>query len=308
MNAEPVAFLNGSMVPASDARLGVSDAGVVLGAAVSEMTRTFHHRPYRLEEHLDRLFSSLKLTGLEAGLSHAKLTEVSEEVVAHNARFLGPREELALIQFITPGEVPIYARMLNRAPRDGPTVCVHTVPLPFGQWARKMKHGAHLVVPSTRHLPPECIDPHVKCRSRMHYFLADREAQQLDQESSALLLDLHGNVTETTVANFFIVDRGLIVSPSLSGTLPGVSRAVVAELAANLDVAFVERDFRLDHALAADEAWISGTPYCLLPVTRLNRAAIGAGKPGPLFRRILQAWSAAVGLDIERQILDGDGP
>src|SRR5947199_10015596 len=99
------------MLPASQAHLAIFDAGVVLGATVTEMTRTFHRRPWRLDRHLDRLFRSLRYTRMDIGLSKEKLAAVSCELVAHNAQLLGDGDELGVSHFVTAGEFPIYAVM-----------------------------------------------------------------------------------------------------------------------------------------------------------------------------------------------------
>jgi branched-chain amino acid aminotransferase len=170
-----------------------------------------------------------------------------------------------------------------------------------------MREGAHLVTPSVRQVPPQCWDPGMKCRSRMHYYLADLEARQVDPEASALLLDLDGNVTETSAANFLILEQGTLRSPTTRNTLAGISRQTVIELAAQLGIPFAECELQLLSALIADEAFLSSTPYCLMPVTRINGQPIGNGRPGPVYRRLMAAWSAAVGLDIEGQIQAGAG-
>lgn len=302
---EPLVYLNGNMLPASQAHLAIYDAGIVLGATVTEMTRTFNKRPFRLEDHLDRLFRSLKYTRMDIGLSKEQLKSISLELVANNAKLLGEGDELGLIHFVTAGEYPTYAGMAGRAARTTPTVCAHTFPMPFELWVQKMQLGGHLVTPAIRHVPPQCYDPKMKYRSRMHYYLADHEARQVDPDAAALLLDLNGNVTETSGANFLIVEAGKIVSPTLDNTLPGVSRATVIELAEKLGIPFVVRDIQVFSVINADEAFISSTPFCLQPVTRINGIPIADGKPGPVFRRLLAAWSERVGLDILQQIIDG---
>src|SRR5258708_5275271 len=98
---EPLVFLNGNLVPASQAHLAIFDAGIVLGATVTEMTRTFRHEPYRLDDHLDRLFRSLKYTRMEIGMTKARLASVSRELVAHNATLVDGEDELGLIHFVT---------------------------------------------------------------------------------------------------------------------------------------------------------------------------------------------------------------
>lgn len=301
---EPLVYLTGKLVPASEAHLAIFDAGIVLGATVTEMTRTFRHVPYRLDDHLDRLFRSLKYTRMDIGMTKAQLASVSRELVAHNAKLVDPEDELGLIHFVTAGEFPVYAGSAGRGARLTPTVCAHTFPMPFELWASRLDTGTHLVTPSIRHVPPQCYDPKMKYRSRMHYYLADKEAQLVDPDASALLLDLAGNVTETSGANFLIVERGTIVSPTLTNTLPGISRATVIELAAKLGIPFVERDFQVHSVMNADEAFTSTTPYCLMPVTKINGVAIGDGRPGPVWQKLMNAWSELVGLDVVKQIRD----
>jgi branched-subunit amino acid aminotransferase/4-amino-4-deoxychorismate lyase len=302
---EPLVYLNGRTVPAAEAHLAIYDASVVQGATVTEQTRTFHKRPWRLDDHLDRLFRSLKYTRLDVGMSKAQLAAVSQELVAHNARLLDDGDELGLIQFVTAGEHTAYAGLAGRPARTGPTVCVHTFPLPFERWARRMRDGQHLVTPSVRHVPPQCCDPKMKCRSRMHFFLADQEARLVDPEAAALLLDLDGNVTETAAANFLMVERGAVVSPTTRNTLPGISRATAVELCGRLGIPFVERDVQVFDALNADEAFTASTPYCLMPVTKINGVPIGDGRPGPVVKRLLAAWGEVVGLDVAAQIQEG---
>lgn len=303
---EPLVFLNGQLVPTSQASLKIYDAGVVLGATVTEMTRTFRHRPFRLEDHLARLFRSLKYTRMEIGLSPAELERISRELVVHNAKLIGSGEELGLIHFVTAGEFPVYAGSAAAGQSMTPTVCAHTFPLPFGLWAKKMRAGAHVVTPSIRHVPPQCFDPKMKYRSRMHYFLADHEARLVDPDAVALLLDLDGNVTETSGANFLLVDQGQIVSPTLRNILPGISRRTVIELAAKLAIPFIERDIQVHSVMNADEAFLASTPFCLMPVTQINGVAIAGGKPGPIFRTLLAAWSDLAGVDIAGQFASAE--
>ncbi|MFO0888025.1 MAG: aminotransferase class IV [Isosphaeraceae bacterium] len=304
---EPLAFLNGRMVPFSEARLPVYDAGIVLGATVTEMTRTFRHQPWKLDAHLDRLDRSLRYVRMDIGIPRERLEDISRELVAHNAGLIDRDDELGLIHFVTAGEFSVYAGSAGGSSAMTPTVCAHTFRMPFALWAGKMREGQHLVTTSTRHVPPQCFDPKMKYRSRMHYYLADLEARQVDPDASALLLDLDGNVTETGGSNFLIVERGAVVSPTTRNILPGISRATVIKLCGELGIRFLEREFQVYDVMNAEEAFTASTPYCLMPVTRINGSAVGDGKPGPIFRRLIRAWSEQVGLDIEAQILGRDG-
>ncbi|MFO0916964.1 MAG: aminotransferase class IV [Planctomycetaceae bacterium] len=299
---EPLVFLNGKMLPASQAKLNIFDLGIVLGATVTEMTRTFRKQPYRVEDHVDRLFRSLRYTRMEIGLTRDQVLSATRELIAHNTSLIPDDEEIGVVHFVTPGEQPMYAGAAAGTARTTPTVCIHSFPLPFEFWASKLDTGVHVVTPSIRHVPPQCYDPKMKYRSRMHYYLADKEAQVGDPAAIALLLDLDGNVTETSGANFLMVEQGKIISPTLRNTLPGISRATVIDLAAKLGIPFIERDIQVFNVVNADEAFLSSTPYCLLPVTKINGVTIADGKPGPILKKLQSAWSDLVGLDIPKQI------
>jgi branched-subunit amino acid aminotransferase/4-amino-4-deoxychorismate lyase len=300
---EALAYLNGRMIPASQACLPVYDAGVVQGASIAEQCRTFNLRPFRMGEHLDRLLRSLRHLGIDIGQTKDQMIDISTQLITHNGGLLETGDELGIIQFVTPGPYATYAGMSDVAAHRGPTVCVHTFRLPFELWADKMRTGAQLVTPTVRHAPPECVSPQMKHRSRLHFFLGEQEARARDPGAWALLLDLQGNVTETNGANFLIVESGTIVSPTTRNILPGVSRQVVIELAEKLGIPFLERDVSLSAAMGADEVFLSSTPYCLMPVTAINGAAIGDGKPGRIFQRLLDSWSEMVGVDIKQQIV-----
>jgi branched-subunit amino acid aminotransferase/4-amino-4-deoxychorismate lyase len=161
--------------------------------------------------------------------------------------------------------------------------------------------GARLVVPAVRHVPAECVDPRIKQRSRLHWWLAQQEVQRVDPRASALLLDQHGHVTETAAANFLLVRDGTVYSPPSEAILGGVSLRVVRELCERLGIAFQERPLRLYDCLNADEAMLTNTPFCLAGVGRINGALLPW--PGAVLRRLLEAWSEELGLDIEKQIV-----
>lgn len=299
----PVAYLKGQFMPASEARLPVYDLGIVLGATVTEMIRTFRHQPFKLEEHVDRLYRSMRYVRFDTGIDRKGMTDITMEVAAHNAALIPENKELGIIQFVTAGEHAIYAGSAGSVGKTTPTVCVHTFVLPLHLWAKGYRQGLHAVTPSNRHVPPQCLDPKAKYRSRLHLWLAEQEAQLVDPEAATLVLDLDGNIAEFTGGNILIVEDGAIVSPTTRNTLPGISRQTVIELADELGMAFVERDLQVHDVCNADEAFEASTPFCLLPVTKINGIPIGDGKPGPMCARLLEAWGKKVGVDIGAQIL-----
>lgn len=290
----PLVYLNGRYLAADQAAIPIWDRGVVQAATVTEMIRTFRGVPFRVPEHLARLRNSLNYVGVCLTESDEALSQIISQLIASNR--LTSSSELGIVIFATPGAIPMYA---GDIPSDSrPTVCVHTFPLPVRSWATKYARGQSLVVPSVRQISREILNPQVKYRSRLHWYLADREAQQVDSAAVALLQDEHGHLTETNSGNFLIVTNGTIQTPRSCDTLPGISRGFVQELANTLAIPYEEKNVTLSEALRADEAFTTSTSYCVWPVTRINQQSIGSGAPGPITQALTQAWSRAVGFDI----------
>jgi branched-subunit amino acid aminotransferase/4-amino-4-deoxychorismate lyase len=219
-------------------------------------------------------------------------------LVSRNHSLLRAGDDLGLAVFVTPGAYPTLR------PHDPPqpTVGMHTYSLPFSLWANKYKNGQHLVTSRVQQISPRSWPAELKCRSRMHYYLADREAQAVDRTARALLLDENGCVTEASTANVVAyLDGTGLVSPPQEKILPGISIAVLSELAAACGIPFVYRDLQPSDLSAADEVLLTSTSSCLIPVVRLDQRPIGTGKPGPVFARLMAMWSKLVGIDIVDQ-------
>lgn len=305
---EPLVYLRGGLMPASQANISIYDFGIVLGATVTDLLRTFNQHAFRLDDHVRRFYDSCKYARITPPISAKETAEITREIVRHNAEAAGHNAELAVVYFITPGENFVYA---GSAAAGGtkltPTFCIHTFPMPFHLFRRFFETGLHLVTPSTRHIPPECVDPKIKNRSRLHWWLAEQEAHLVDEGAMPLLLDLQGNLTETSGSNLLLVRDGAVYSPTSRNILVGISRKVVIELCSKLGIPFFERDLQVHDAITADEAFVTTTPYCMAPVTRFNGVTVGDGAiGGPIYNRLLQAWSDEVGVDIRGQISENE--
>jgi branched-subunit amino acid aminotransferase/4-amino-4-deoxychorismate lyase len=162
--------------------------------------------------------------------------------------------------------------------------------------------GVDVCLTNVRQMPASCWPPELKCRSRMHYYLADREAARRHPGSRALLLDQQGFLGEASTANVvcYFKNRGL-VTPQRESVLPGISQEFLFELADDLGVPRCEDDLTPQQLLAADEAFLTSTSVCLVPIVRAGDNAIGDGAPGPMFRRLLAEWGRRVGVDIAAQ-------
>lgn len=293
----PISWADGVFRPGCEPSLPVGDAGFVLGATVTEQLRTFHGRLFLPEEHRARLQDSLAVLGLDPGRPLTEVFAAAAELAEHN-HAVGPTEDdLGVVVFVTPGDLPAQHRGRGGPPRT----VVHSFPLAFRLWAAAYADGMPLRSVATRQVPQSCWPVQAKVRSRLHYFLADREAHAAEPGARAVLCHEDGRVSETSTANIVIVAQGGIVAPPPADALPGVSLRFARRLAESLGIPWSERSLALADLVAADEVLLTSTPNCILPATRLDGRPIGAGRPGPVQARLLAAWSDHVGLDIAGQ-------
>ena len=221
--SEPIAYYNGRLLPVSQLSLPVYDTGFVLGVAVSEQIRTFCGALFRLDQHLSRLERSMEIVGVDPGIDLPKFAEIASHLAARNHRLLDVGDDLGLSLFVTPGPYATFAP----PGKVQATVCMHTYPLPFSSWVKKYTEGQALATSDTEQVPAACWPPELKCRSRMHYYLADRQAAIRHPGARALLTDAQGYVVEASTANILVhdQDQGLVAPPRAS-ILPGVSLGV----------------------------------------------------------------------------------
>jgi len=286
------AYFNGAWIPSAELRIAVDDVGFLLGATVTERLRTFRGQVFRLKEHLRRLHRSLEIVGLDSSGITGQIADALPDLIRRNRGQIEDGDDWSISAFVTPG--------ILGAGR--PTVCVHGYPLQFDMWANLYEEGVSAVVSDIRQIPPRCLPPELKCRSRMHFYLADGQAAVTRPGARAILLDEDGFVAEATSANVLVYREGEgLVSPPHEHILFGVSMGVVQELAAQLSIPFVTRPLTVEELHTADEAMLASTSVCLLPIVECDGGSIGTGRPGTIYRRLLGAWSDMVGVEIAKQ-------
>lgn len=295
--AEYTAYFKGEWMPFSQVKIDPMDRGFTVGDVVFDVARTFNGKSFRMEDHIQRLYRSLKFVRIDPGLSAKEMLDISEEVVQRNDHLRAEVGDFTITQFVTRGPG-------NSSRSAGPpTVCVKVAPIGFGRFADLFKDGAHGVITRTRSYPVESLDPKVKNYSRMNFNLADLEAADVDPEAWPILTDADGSLTEGTGYNVFLVTDGVIRTPGDRNILQGVSRGMVFDLARQLNIPLVEEDLQPYDLYTADEAFFSGTSPCVLPVSKVDQREIGDGRPGPIVQQLLSAWSETVGMDIVDQAL-----
>jgi len=296
MHGELIAYLNGQFLPYSQASLSLHDAGFVYGATVTDRLRTFCQRFFLLEEHLRRFRDSCELVAIPVQQAAPNLESIASELLERNRRLLGTDGELAVVMFATPG---LLGALAGHAENGPPTFGMHAFPLAFARFRKMFDEGARLVL-SERAIPSSCIDPHIKHRSRLPWWLAEREAPV----GAAPLLVTPGPrhlVRETPAANFLAVCDGTVISPPRAAILNGIGLSVVESLCGTLSIPFAERELTAAELVASpSECLLTNSSFCLAGVSEL--ASTRLPWPGPVWRQLLAAWSDLVSVDIARQI------
>ena len=297
MVQERVAYFNGEIIPESEAKISFRDRGFMFGDAVFDVTRTFGGTIFKLKEHLDRFYNSLKYMRIDPGMSQDRMAELTREVVKANLPLLGENDDSWVSQRVSRGT-------LTADGTSNPTVIIETLPIAFAAKAKYFRDGFSVVTPATRRTPPECMSPRAKLHNYINLYLGEQEVKAQNPDAIPILLDINGNICEGAGANILIVKNGVVVTPKDQYILAGISRQTTMELAATLGIEVREEDIDLFDAYTADEAFITSTSYCICPVSSVNGITIGDGSvPGPVTYRLQTAYSELVGIDIVGQYL-----
>ncbi len=248
---ERVCYFKNEYVNESDAKLNISDWGIWEGG-VYDIARTYNHVPFKLEEHVARIFRSLRgLPFIQFNRTPEEVIDITLELIRRNEKNLDPRDDCRIVYRISRGVC------FSDSPE--PTFFVHLVPYSISpaegyRWmAECYEKGVRLVVANTRQIPAQCLDPKIKHSNRLCNRLAQYEAHMIDPSAVALMLNTSGYAMETPRDNFFLVSNGALCTSELTECLPGITRDTVIELAAELNIKCVERDISVYDLYQADE-------------------------------------------------------
>jgi branched-chain amino acid aminotransferase len=298
---ERVAWFNGKILRESEVVIPFRDQGFLKGDAVFDMTRSFGGQAFRLEQHVARLYRSLKYLDIDPGLAPAEMVAISEDVLAKNRHLLGPDEDYWIAQRVSRGVLQVAGDGWDHY---GPNVIVECQPLPLSERASLYRDGIEVITPSLRRTPPSSLSPRAKMHQYLNLILADREVKAQNPVAWAVLLDVDGNLAEGQGSNIFLVRDGELTTPRERFVLPGVTRQAVFDLARELGIACIERDIDLYDAYTADECFLTSTSLVVCGVKSLNGRKFAAGAvPGPVTRQLTAAFKRLVGCDFVAQYL-----
>ncbi len=298
---ERVVYIDGEIVPESRALISFRDRSFKFGDGAFDTTRTFGHRIFKMREHIDRFYKSLRYLQIEIAVDRTELIAITEDILARNLHLIDKDEDYWVTQRVSRGaEIPggdVYEA-------GGPLLIVECTPLPFRARAHYFRDGIDVIVPSMRRASPDALNPRAKTHNYLNLILGDQEVRRTNPKAWAILLDHNGNLCEGIGSNLFLVIDGEIHTPQDQYVLCGVSRETVIEQAARLGIPVIKRDLTLYDAYNADEAFITSTSFCICPVRSVNGIAMAnTAIPGPVTAAVTRAYVELVDFDFVAQYL-----
>lgn len=296
-------YLNGKYVSEKDAKISIFDSALMFGDMVFEMTRSFNKKQFKLREHIERLLYGVKIFRIPLNYSIDQLEDICYKTIEINKPFFSDTDEHRLMINVSRGPLGIYAPIFDYELQ--PTVVVADFPLKWtvAYMGKLYDEGINAVLTNQRAIPAELMDPKIKNRSRVFYQMANIEASLFKGKNNwALLMDPDGFIAEGSGDNFFIVKNGVVITPEPRNILVGISRNYIFEICKELGIECIEKNFGPYDIYTADEAFMTGTPFCILPVFRFNSLPIGDGKFGKITNMLVDKWGSNVGVDIIKQI------
>lgn len=268
----PIAYLNGALLPLSEARISPLDRGFLFADGVYEVIPVYGGKLFRLTEHLQRLSNSLRAIQLSDPHTPAEWRALLQELVARNGS----------------GDQAVYLQVTRGADskRDHaipagltPTVFALCQPLPAPNPEVLAQGVAAITLEDTRW---------ARCDIKSVALLANilLKQQAADAGANECILLRGDQVTEGSATTVFAVLKGVVCTPPASSAiLPGVTRNLLLELLRADGIAVCEQSISRAQLRGAEEIWLASTTRELSAVTRLDNAPVGTGKPGPLWQR-----------------------
>jgi branched-chain amino acid aminotransferase len=274
-------WIDGKLVDKEDAKISVYDHGLLYGDGVFEGIRQYAGTIFRVEAHLKRLYDSAKAIRLEIPLARRDFLAAIEQTVRANGF-----TDCYIRACVTRG-VGFLGIDPNKCKSPSVFIIADSIQLFPAELYEK---GMAVITSSVIRNHPAALSPRIKSLNYLNNILARIEANDAGV-GEAIMLNHLGNVAECTADNVFIVQGGKVVTPTVTdGILEGVTRQVILELCVKLNIPCAEQSFQKHDLFVADECFVTGTGAEVAPVTKIDGRVIGDGHPGPITKRLIEAF------------------
>ena len=274
-------YLDGKLCDEADAKISVFDHGLLYGDGVFEGIRFYNGRVFKLAEHIDRLYDSARAICLEIPLSPEEITRALLDTVRANGMQDG---YIRLVVTRGKGDLGLNPRLCPK-----PSVII--IAAKIALYSEELyQRGLDIITAATRRNSQAAVPPAIKSLNYLNNILAKIEALQAGA-AEALMLNEQGYIAECTADNVFIIKRGQLFTPPVTaGSLRGITRGAVLDLALEMGIPVSEPELTRYDVFTADECFLTGTGAELVPVVRVDSRPVGDGKPGPVTLRLLEAF------------------
>ena len=278
-------WLDGKIVDEADAKVSVFDHGLLYGDGIFEGIRFYNGRVFRLTEHIERLYLSAKALLLKMPWTLEEVCEATLQTIRANGLTDG---YIRLVVTRGVGDLGLNPYL---CPSPSMFVIASGITL---YPAELYDNGLEVVTCSTRRPTPASLSPQVKSLNYLNNVMAKVEALKAGAKEG-LMLNEQGYVAECTGDNVFIVKKGEVITPPVSdGSLDGITRQVIFELCAELEITIREASMARYDVYTADESFLTGTAAETIPMVKLDEREIGDGKPGPISLKLIGAYRQKV--------------
>lgn len=297
-------WINGKLVPESEAVVPIYDSALMFGDMVFEMTRSFNKNHFLLNNHIERLIESAEFVEINIPYSENEIYEAVDMVTNYHNEVFDSDDEHRLMINLSRGLLGIYEDNVDFALK-GPVLTIADFPLKWtvSGMSEYFNKGIHAVISNQKMIPDDLLNAAVKNRSRLHYMMANIDVSKMNLERAwALLEDPEGNICEGTGSNVFFVKDQELFTPKPKNMLRGISRQYLIELAKDNGIKVFEEDITKEDIPNFTEAFFTATPFCMIPCYKINDHKLEFRKKGSVYNYLLDKWSSSVGIEIESQI------
>lgn len=275
---KPLVWVNGRLVPKSQAMVNVYDHGLLYGDGVFEGIRIYQGKIFKCGQHIERLYHCAEQISMTIPITKQEMEAIQRETVAANDIKDG------YIRLIVTRGVGTLGLDPRRCPMPG-IICIADQIRLYPKEAYEA--GMRVVLAKRPKTPIACLDPRIKSLNYLNNILAKLEAIEQGCDE-AIMLNLDGYVTECTGDNLFIIKKGKIFTPPIEdGMLEGITRRFVLDtLAPQLGIEAVESSLRIEEVLKADEVFLTGSAAEIIAVNQIDDDRIGRGSEGPVTKRL----------------------
>ncbi|MCK4870889.1 MAG: aminotransferase class IV [Gammaproteobacteria bacterium] len=275
-----VVYLNGKYLPIKKATISVLDRGFLFSDGVYEVIPIYNNKLFFADQHLDRLKNSLRYLNLHSDYDKDDWRNIFQSLINKNDAQKG---NYHIYLQVTRGHAD---KRTHKFPTEAEPTILVTLNISSSNQTYKTLSQGKSAITTVDHRWQNC---HIKSISLLANVLHTNEATQADADEAILIRD--GYALEGASSNLFIVKNGTIITPPLSThILPGITRAIILDLAAENKISCKEEAVTVLQLEHADEIWITSSTREIYPITKLNQKPVGNGQVGPRWEEMLQLY------------------